>query len=71
MMRTPRVIGRSLGRAMAAAMAWLRALSGDDAYERYLTHHAGRHAEDGPALTRRAFYARREEAKWSGVRRCC
>jgi uncharacterized short protein YbdD (DUF466 family) len=59
----------ALRRTMAAAASWLRALSGDDAYERYLTHHARAHA--GPALSRRAFYAQREERKWSGISRCC
>ncbi|HVS75663.1 MAG TPA: YbdD/YjiX family protein [Steroidobacteraceae bacterium] len=53
----------------AAAVSWLRAVSGDDAYERYLTHHARAH--EGPPLDRRAFYADRERRKWSGVSRCC
>jgi uncharacterized short protein YbdD (DUF466 family) len=50
-------------------MGWLRALSGDDAYDRYLTHHA--HAHGGPPLSRGAFYREREERKWSGISRCC
>jgi len=62
-------IGRRIRRTMAAALAWLRALSGDDAYERYLTHRARAH--EGPPLSRRAFYEERERAKWSGVSRCC
>jgi len=60
---------RALRGTLAAAAGLLRALSGDDAYERYLTHHARAHA--GPALTRRQFYREREERKWSGVSRCC
>jgi uncharacterized short protein YbdD (DUF466 family) len=56
-------------RAVAAAVRWLRAVSGDDAYERYLEHHARAHA--GAPLSRRAFYAERERAKWSGISRCC
>jgi uncharacterized short protein YbdD (DUF466 family) len=60
---------RRLLRALAAGTAWLRALSGDDAYERYLTHHA--HAHAGLPMSRRAFYAEREERKWSGISRCC
>ena len=60
---------RALGRALAAARSWLRGVSGDDAYERYLTHHARAHT--GPPLTRRAFYLEREERKWSGITRCC
>ena len=60
---------RALRRFLAAAAGGLRALSGDDAYERYLTHHARSHT--GPALSRREFYREREERKWSGVSRCC
>ena len=60
---------RALRRTVAAAMGWLRALSGDDAFDRYLTHHARAHT--GPPLSRRAFYREREERKWSGISRCC
>jgi uncharacterized short protein YbdD (DUF466 family) len=48
----------------------LRWLSTDDAYERYLVHHAQAHPDDSP-LSRRAFYLREQERKWSGVQRCC
>ncbi len=67
---SPRPILRgAIGRAMTAALRWLRALSGDDAYERYLAHHARAH--EGTPLSRRAFYAEREAAKWGGISRCC
>lgn len=62
---------RAAGHATATAVRLLRAASGDDAYERYLTHHALAHGHDGPAMSRRAFYAEKEKAKWSGVSRCC
>jgi uncharacterized short protein YbdD (DUF466 family) len=62
-------VRRALRRKAAGALGCLRALSGDDAYDRYLTHHARTHA--GPPLSRRAFYQEREERKWSGVSRCC
>ncbi|HEY7841274.1 MAG TPA: YbdD/YjiX family protein [Gammaproteobacteria bacterium] len=58
-------------RTLAAAL-WrgLRALSGDDAYERYLEHcrlhHPGR-----PLPERREFFAARLAGKWSGIARCC
>ena len=61
--------GYEVRTALATAVTWLRAISGDDAYERYLTHHARAH--QGPPLTRRAFYEEREQRKWSGVSRCC
>jgi uncharacterized short protein YbdD (DUF466 family) len=64
-----RAVRRAIGRTWAAAVGWLRAASGDDAYERYLTHHAQAH--EGPPLSRRAFYEERERAKWSGINRCC
>jgi uncharacterized short protein YbdD (DUF466 family) len=58
-------------------MKWLRALwqglravSGDDAYERYLAHHARAHPGIAP-LSRRAFYEDEERRKWSGINRCC
>jgi len=48
----------------------VRLLSTDDAYERYLAHHAREHSGT-PALSRRAFYLREQEHKWTGVNRCC
>ncbi len=58
-------------------MTWLRALwqalrtlSGDDAYERYLAHHAQAHPGVAP-LSRRSFYLEEQQRKWSGINRCC
>lgn len=58
-------------------MAWLRKLwsalrraSGDDAWERYLAHHARCHPGE-PALSRAEFFRRETERRWDGVRRCC
>lgn len=48
----------------------IRRLSGDDAYERYLRHHADAHP-DTPPLARETFFKLEQERKWSGVRRCC
>ena len=48
----------------------LRQLSGDDAYERYLAHHAACHDDTAP-LSRGTYFRRREREKWEGVRRCC
>ena len=48
----------------------VRTASGDNAYERYLAHHAQVHRGTVP-LTRREFYAQQTEQKWSGVSRCC
>lgn len=48
----------------------LRQLSGDDAYERYLVHHATSHPGEAP-LDRAAFFRAEQRRKWDGVRRCC
>lgn len=48
----------------------LREASGDDAFERYLVHHARFHPGT-PPLTRSEFFRRETERKWNGVRRCC
>jgi len=55
---------------LASLWGVLRALSGDDAYERYRAHHAARHAGE-PLMSRREFCADAERRKWSGVNRCC
>jgi uncharacterized short protein YbdD (DUF466 family) len=61
---------RVLRRRAAAIWGWLRAASGDDAYERYRAHHAARALAE-PAMSRRAFYEDTQRRKWSGVSRCC
>ena len=48
----------------------LRALTTDDAYDRYLAHHAQAHADAAP-LSRREFYVGEQQRKWTGVSRCC
>lgn len=48
----------------------VRQLSGDDAYERYLAHHLACHAESAP-LSRKDYFKRQQQQKWSGIRRCC
>jgi uncharacterized short protein YbdD (DUF466 family) len=48
-----------------------RAVIGDDAYERYLDHHAKAHRNTVP-LSRREFYEDELKRKWNGgVSRCC
>lgn len=51
---------------------WIRAVSGDDAYDVYLDHWRREHAsEGGKPLTRREFHRVRESERWNGIRRCC
>lgn len=52
----------------------LRRLSGDDAYEQYLKHHAEFHAcsiDVPPVLSRKEFFKYWQDSKWSGIKRCC
>lgn len=49
---------------------YLRHVSGDDAYERYLAHHRASHPGEAP-LTREQYFRKRQDEKWSKVSRCC
>ena len=69
--RKPRVVAvATVGRWLIAGWRYLREVSGDDAYERYLAHHAAKHAGEKP-MTPKAYFAERQRQKWSGVTRCC
>ncbi len=58
--------------ALKRIMAFIRQLSGDDAYERYLQHWQQHHAQhNSTPLSRRAFFTAELERKWQGVKRCC
>jgi uncharacterized short protein YbdD (DUF466 family) len=57
-------------RWLSAGWSYLRAVSGDDAYERYLAHHAAEHP-GAPPMTRKAYFVERQQRKWTGVTRCC
>ncbi|MCI0668659.1 MAG: YbdD/YjiX family protein [Methylococcaceae bacterium] len=55
---------------------WLRRVSGDDAYERYIEYHARCHTNDASLpdcspLSKAEFFKQRQEEKWNGVKRCC
>lgn len=49
---------------------FMREVSNDDAYERYLERHRRIHP-DVPPLAEKEFFASEQERKWSGVSRCC
>jgi len=55
---------------LLSAWRFIRTLSNDDAYERYLERHARTHPEL-PPLSPRAFYDQQQQEKWGGVNRCC
>jgi uncharacterized short protein YbdD (DUF466 family) len=59
--------------AMAMARtAWdrLRALLGDDAYDRYVAHRRKRHPSEA-VLDRRDFYLAELDRRWARMNRCC
>jgi uncharacterized short protein YbdD (DUF466 family) len=59
-----------IGGTLTRAWQGFRALTGEDAYERFLDHH--REAHPGvPPPDRRRFYLERQNHKWSGINRCC
>jgi uncharacterized short protein YbdD (DUF466 family) len=55
---------------LTTAWSIVRSLSTDDAYDKYLAHHRAMHAGATP-MSRRAFYMRQQQEKWTGVSRCC
>lgn len=57
---------------LLVASTWnmIRSLATDDAYDKYLAHHAQAHAGAAP-MSRRAFYLKQQQCKWTGVSRCC
>jgi len=57
---------------VVAAWRWLRAVSGDDAYERYLERQQRDGADE--VLARREFYSQRVERRYNNKdnpSRCC
>lgn len=58
-------------RWLAALWHGLRAVSGDDAYERYAAHERSRHPGREP-MDRRTFYVTEQQRRFSGgPTRCC
>ena len=50
---------------------WVRAVSGDDAYDRYLQHWRHAHFGEPAPLNRRQFQRERQAERWNGIKRCC
>ena len=59
-----------LGVRLGAFWRFIRRVSGDDAYERYLRHHGEAHPHE-PPLDQKAFFRQEQDRKWNGIRRCC
>lgn len=49
---------------------FIKEVSGDDAYERYLKHYAQCHPNETP-LDRKEFFKQEQERKWNSIKRCC
>jgi uncharacterized short protein YbdD (DUF466 family) len=56
--------------AWRACWRALRALSGDDAYDRYREHHLVAHP-DLPLMSRKVFYVDEQRRRWGTINRCC
>lgn len=64
----------SLFQSLRRLWRFLREISGDDAYERYLKLYAAnqdRHQHAGPPLSRDEFFKAWQQQKWDGIKRCC
>jgi uncharacterized short protein YbdD (DUF466 family) len=57
-------------RYFIGALEFVRRISGDDAYERYVKHHKQQHANIS-LMNRRDFYLAEQQRKWTGIKRCC
>jgi uncharacterized short protein YbdD (DUF466 family) len=65
---------KKIGHFLLHVWRGARQLSGDDAYEQYLKHHAEFHAgtvDATPALSRKDFFKLWQDSQWQGVKRCC
>ena len=65
-----RRLANSIWDGLWRAWQFVRELSGDDAYERYLAHHQQAHAGE-PPMGRAEYFKFRQEQKWQRVTRCC
>jgi uncharacterized short protein YbdD (DUF466 family) len=61
---------RLLRRLSASGWRFVREVTGDDAYERYLAHQQRAHPDELP-MSRDQYYRFRLDQKWSKVSRCC
>ena len=61
---------RSLQARLRNLWSALRTLTGDDAYDRYLSHVRACHPGT-PPLERGAFYAAELDRRWMQANRCC
>jgi uncharacterized short protein YbdD (DUF466 family) len=63
-------LGNRIGCVVRSLWMYTREVSGDSAFERYAAHMSQSHP-DVPPLSRKEYFKRRTEQKWSGISRCC
>ena len=63
-------MGTRLNKLLQQGWRFVRQLSGDDAYERYLAYHVACHPET-PPLSRKEYFQHQQQQKWSCIKRCC
>lgn len=63
-------MGSALSDDLRKLWDFMRSVSGDDAYERYLERHSRVHP-GVPPLSPAEFFADAQDRKWSDVNRCC
>lgn len=66
----PWAVANATWRGLRVAWHFVRQVSGDDAYERYLAHMRRAHPAQ-PAMVRSDYYRFRLEQKWNRITRCC
>lgn len=69
-MSTPLGLPGNLREDLQKLWEFVREVSGDDAYERYLKRHSKVHPDLEP-MTRQQFFRAEQDRKWDGVTRCC
>jgi uncharacterized short protein YbdD (DUF466 family) len=60
----------SLNKKIKQIILFIRTLTGDNAYEKYLESHL-QAKHDHPPLSKKEFFKQETDRKWNGVRRCC
>ncbi len=55
---------------LSAGLSLLRGVTGDDAYEKYLSHHQRQNNAE-PPLSAQDFFRAQLEQKWNCVNGCC
>ena len=69
-MKPQRGLAENFRDGLRKLWGFVREVSGDDAYQRYLERHDRTHPGVAP-LPPQAFFAAEQNRKWDGITRCC